>query len=190
MKNSESIKAISAALCKVHAEVSNPGFDAKNPHFKSKYASLASVRAAVLPILSANDLCVTQLLCNSENGDPACETVILHKSGEFISQTFSIPSEKKNAHGYGSAITYLRRYSLQAVCGVVGDDDDDGNATVVQPTEVISRVRASLKGCKSKKDVQELGLNEIANIEKLSATDKATLRREFEARKAEFENAV
>jgi hypothetical protein len=112
----------------------NPKFDATNPHFKSRFASLAAVRAAVMPALLKNEIALTQELQTTERGI-ACYTHLYHSSGERL--TFGpceIPATKDNAHGFGSAATYARRYSLMAACNVVGDEDDDAN-TAVEPAE-------------------------------------------------------
>jgi len=65
-----------------------------------------------------------------EDGKAGCETMLMHSSGQYISERLLIPVDKANAHGVGSATTYSRRFSLMAFTGVVGDDDDDGNAAV------------------------------------------------------------
>jgi hypothetical protein len=133
MNKSESVKELAGALAKAQAEMKNPAYDAKNPHFKSQYASLAAVREVVLPVLSKYGLAVVQLLGNAE-GDITCETILLHESGEWLSGTLAIKPTKADAHGAGSAATYCRRYSLMAIVGVVGDEDDDGNAAVQTKT--------------------------------------------------------
>ena len=135
MNKSETISALAGALAKAQAELKNPAFDSQNPHFRSKYASLAAVRDATIPILAKHGLSVTQLpIC--DNGQAGCETVLMHSSGEYISNTLMLFVDKPTAHGVGSALTYARRYALMAICGVVGDDDDDGNAAVGKPANV------------------------------------------------------
>lgn len=129
MNKSEQLNELATALAKAQGEMHNPAFDAKNPHFKSNYASLASVRNTVLPVLSKHGLSVVQMPFNVD-GLPAVTTILMHSSGQYVEETFSLPADRQNAHGYGSALTYLRRYSLQSVAGVVGDEDDDGNAAV------------------------------------------------------------
>jgi hypothetical protein len=126
MNKSESIAAIAAALAKAQAQLKNPVFDSKNPHFKNSYASLASVRDTVTPVLAAHGIAVLQLLGKSDVG-VSCETVLTHESGEWISSTIELPATKQDAQGYGSACTYARRYALMAIVNVVGDDDDDAN---------------------------------------------------------------
>lgn len=127
MTKSEAINELAAALSKAQGEMTNPKFDTSNPFFKSRYASLSTVRDAVVPPLSKNGIAVTQLVQSTPAG-VECETVLMHASGQWVSSTLYLPSGKHDAQGYGSAITYARRYALMAICGVVGDEDDDGNA--------------------------------------------------------------
>jgi hypothetical protein len=131
MNKSESIKELATALAKAQAEMKNPAFDASNPHFRSKYASLAAVRDVVIPVLAKHGLSISQMpLYDIGSGCAGCETIMMHSSGEYQSSTLLLPCDKLNAHGVGSAQTYARRYSLMGFAGVVGDEDDDGNAAV------------------------------------------------------------
>jgi hypothetical protein len=126
MNKSESITLLATALAKAQNEMKNPAFDSQNPHFRNKYASLASVRDTVTPCLSKHGLAVSQHL-GVEEGMVTCETILMHSSGEWISSVIKLPTPKPDAQGFGSAYTYARRYSLMAICGVVGDEDDDAN---------------------------------------------------------------
>lgn len=130
MNKSEQINDLAAALAAAQAELRNPVFDSQNPHFKSKFASLAQVRDTITPTLAKHGLSVTQLATNDDQGRPSVETILLHKSGQWLSSTLAVPVGKSDAHGAGSAITYARRYSLMAIVNVVGDEDDDGNSAV------------------------------------------------------------
>lgn len=133
MKRSESIKELAVAMCKAQAEMHNPAFDSKNPHFKSNYASLASVRNTVLPVLAKHGLSLMQDLVSTEDG-VKCVNLVMHNSGEWIeTEGITVPVDRKNAHGMGSASTYARRFSLMALVTVVGDTDDDGNVAVAAP---------------------------------------------------------
>lgn len=133
MKRSESIKELAVAMCKAQAEMNNPAFDSKNPHFKSNYASLASVRNTVLPVLAKHGLSLMQDLVSTEDG-VKCVNLVMHNSGEWIeTEGITVPVDRKNAHGMGSASTYARRFSLMALVTVVGDVDDDGNTAVASP---------------------------------------------------------
>lgn len=129
MNRSDSIAALASALAKAQGKLKNPHFDSTNPHFRSKFASLAAVREAVIPVLSQHGLSMSQWPV-SEGSYAGCRTVLSHDSGEFIEETFMIPVDKANAHGYASAVTYAKRISMQSVAAVVGDEDDDGNGAV------------------------------------------------------------
>lgn len=127
------INELAKALSEAQAEMKNPGFDSTNPHFRNKFASLAAVRNAVVPVLSKHGLSIIQSLTTLE-GAIACETILLHSSGQSMRfGPLALPATKPDAQGYGSAATYARRYSLMAVAGVVGDDDDDANAATGKP---------------------------------------------------------
>lgn len=145
------MKSISAALVKAQKGFAPALKTSTNPHFKSKYADLAACVEAVIDALHANGIALIQKTHNSDTG-VTVETVFLHESGEQIScGMFHVPADKQNGHGYGSACTYARRYSLLAACGIA-PEDDDGNAaskhpkTVNQDAPKISPVKASLEG--------------------------------------------
>ncbi len=127
MNKSESIAAISAAIAKAQAEVENAGKNAANPHFKSRYADLAEILNTVRPVFSAHNLAILQMPSFSD-GVASVETMISHSSGEWISSVCSAPVSKQDAQGVGSAITYLRRYSLAAMAGIAQEDDDANSA--------------------------------------------------------------
>jgi hypothetical protein len=128
MKMSETISAIASALAKAQGEIEDATKTGINPAFRSKYADLAAVRAVVREPLSVNDLCVMQFP-RTIPGGVEVETMILHKSGEFVSEALFIPVSKNDAHGIGSGITYARRYGLMSLLCLAADDDD-GNAAV------------------------------------------------------------
>lgn len=127
VNKSESIAAISAAIAKAQNEVENASKNANNPHFKSKYADLAELLNTVRPVFSSHGLAVLQMP-SFDGGVASVETMISHLSGEWISSVCSAPVTKQDAQGVGSAITYLRRYSLAAMCGIAQEDDDANSA--------------------------------------------------------------
>lgn len=130
--------AIAKAFAAAQAELQNPAFDSTNPHFKSKFASLATVRNTVIPVLAKHGIALVQEL-QTVDGGVSCTTHLYHESGESLHfGPLTIPATKSDAHGYGSAATYSRRYSLMAVAGVVGDDDDDANAAVAGKADKVS----------------------------------------------------
>jgi len=123
---------IATALAKAQAEMRNPGFDRTNTAFsrgaaKPNYASLAAVRDATVPVLAKHGIAVLQDVI-AVDGAVECTTRLMHGSGESL--TFGplrIPAAA-GAQAIGSAATYARRFHLMAVCGVAGDEDDDGEA--------------------------------------------------------------
>ncbi len=129
MIQSESIANLTLALSFVQGKMSHAVKDSANPFFKSKYADLESVWDACRSLLADHGLAVMQFpgLYTDHDKSMSLTTIISHKSGEFISQEMSVPVTKADAQGAGSALTYMRRYALAAVVGVV-QADDDGNA--------------------------------------------------------------
>lgn len=134
MNKSDSIKEISGALLKAQIAIKAALKDSTNPHFKSKYADLSSVIDAVKGPLNSNGITFLQPVSFNETG-VCVETVLLHHSGEWISGALCIPSTKQDAQGVGSAISYGRRYGLQAMCGVPAEDDDGNAAVASKPAE-------------------------------------------------------
>ena len=121
---------IAKALAAAQGEMKNPSLDSVNPFFKTKYASLAAIRNACIPILSKHGIAVIQYISSIEK-QVSCTTTLIHESGESITgPAIILPVMKSDAQGIGSAATYARRYSLQSVVGIVGDADDDGHAAV------------------------------------------------------------
>ena len=128
MQKSETISLLAAALCKAQPKIGVAIKDKVNPAFKSKYADLGAVWEAARPALQEHGLAVMQLPATDEPGYAALETIVLHESGEYISSVSRAKIVKDDPQGYGSAITFLRRYALSAALGIVADVDDDGHA--------------------------------------------------------------
>ena len=124
---------IATALVKAQKEFGPALKSSSNPHFRSKYADLAACVEAVIEGLNNNGIALTQRVSPCENG-VIVETVFVHESGEVINcGQLHVPAAKQDAQGYGSALTYARRYSLMAACGIA-PEDDDGNAASKRPT--------------------------------------------------------
>jgi len=133
------IKNLAAALVKAQAEIDGAVRSSVNPHFKSKYADLGAVMDAIKPALAKHGLGFVQELSERDNG-VYVETVIIHESGEtYRTGKLPMPASKQDAHGYGSAISYAKRYSLMAAFGVPAEDDD-GNAAVASAPKPIARI--------------------------------------------------
>ena len=134
MKSSEKIAALAAALVKAQAEFKTLTFDADNPHFKSKFASLPGTVEDIRPVLAKHGLAIVQGATVPETTEGVLvgfgvETVIVHSSGEWLSTIVYVPMEKPTAQGAGSGLTYGRRYGLQAALCLVADDDDGETAS-------------------------------------------------------------
>lgn len=133
MDKSESIKELADALSKAQGQIKGAIKDSANPFFKSKYADLSSVVEAIRAPLATNGLSYVQVVHDAEGG-AKIETLILHSSGEWLScGAVSVPVSKADAQGFGSAMTYARRYSLSAAFGVAPEDDDGNAATAARP---------------------------------------------------------
>lgn len=133
MRQSENLMELFAALSEAQGEIEDAIKDSTNPHFRSKYADLASVRAAIRGPFSKHGLAISQWPRIGGNSVEV-ETILSHKSGQFIAETISCPVPQMTAQSIGSAITYLRRYSMMAVSGVAPDDDDGNEASQPHPT--------------------------------------------------------
>ena len=123
MNKSESIKELAGALCKFQAQVETIKKTATNPFFKSKYANLADILDVIRQPLTENGLSFVQF----PKGNHGLETMLMHVSGEWLSESYEMKPTKDDPQGAGSVITYQRRYALGAILGLNIDEDDDGN---------------------------------------------------------------
>ena len=123
------MQKIAQAFVAAKREFSPALKDKTNPHFRSKYADLGACLDAVNDSLLANGIALYQETSEDSTG-VTVETVFLHESGEtFRGGKLHVPASKQDPQGYGSALTYARRYSVMAACGIAAEDDD-GNAAV------------------------------------------------------------
>lgn len=126
MEQSNEIGSIASALAKAQLEIANPEFDAVNPHFKNRYASLAAHTESLRKPLAKQGIAIIQSISTGE-GAVTVTTRLVHSSGQWLGDAvaMSLP-DKATAQTLGSFVTYLRRYSLAAFGFVVGEPDDDG----------------------------------------------------------------
>ena len=123
MNKSASITELAKALCAMQLELENATKSSENPFFKSKYADLAEVLRCIKEVAMKHGLSFTQMPSYEQN-TVFVETMLMHSSGEWISSVCGSPAPKLDPQGIGSAITYLRRYSLASVFGLAQEDDD------------------------------------------------------------------
>lgn len=126
-ETSQTTEKLDAALAKVQGDIQPAIKDKTNPAFKSKYADIAAVWDAAREALAKHGVSVTQWPMKTDDARLEILTRVAHQ-GEWMRAVFSIPIGKQDAHGYGSATTYARRFTLMAALGIAPDDDDDGNA--------------------------------------------------------------
>ena len=127
------MKAIAAALVKAQKEFGPALKTSTNPHFRSRYADLSACIEAVIDALNSNGIYLMQLT-DEHDGGVKVSTTFIHESGEQLSGgTLFMPASKHDAQGFGSALSYARRYSLMAACGIAPEEDDGNHATKTAP---------------------------------------------------------
>jgi hypothetical protein len=154
MRTSESITKLAPALLKAQKKIGSAVKGSTNPFFKSSYADLGSVMEACKDALNENGICVLQPV-----GNGVLETVLLHESGEFISEAMDLVSKSdNNPQDHGSVITYARRYALQSIMFIPAEDDDGNRATYGNnaPTQKTSQLVASPASDKQKEAIRKM----------------------------------
>jgi hypothetical protein len=175
------MKQVAAALVKAKREFAPVLKTSLNPHFKSKYADLAACIEAVDEALLNHGLAMYQETFLDEAG-VTVETVFLHESGESLRcGKLHVPAAKQDPQGFGSALSYCRRYSLMAACGIAGEDDD-GNAASRKPASKPSKHASELKAINTREELVQL-------YKSLPEQTRLELKEEFSARRAELEAA-
>lgn len=123
------MKEIASALVKAQKAFGPALKTSTNPHFRNKYAALDACIEAVIDALNDNGIMLMQQTHLCEDG-VIVETIFIHESGEIMSGgKLHVPAAKHDPQGYGSALTYAKRYSLQSACGIAPIDDDGSAAT-------------------------------------------------------------
>lgn len=129
--------------------------DKTNPAYKSKYADLGACIEAVDEALLANDIALYQETFDDSTG-VTVETVFLHESGETLrGGRLHVPASKQDPQGYGSALTYARRYSLMTACGIA-PEDDDGNSAKPPQAKPVAKPKIELLTDKQLADIEAL----------------------------------
>jgi len=136
------MKNIASALVRAQRGFAPALKTSTNPHFRSKYVDLAGCIEAVVDALNAAGIALIQRT-SEDNTGVTVETVFVHESGEMMEcGKLHVPASKQDAQGFGSALTYARRYSLMAAAGIAGEDDD-GNAAS-RPSPKVSATKTDL----------------------------------------------
>lgn len=133
---------LAQALVAAQQEMPKVDKDAKNPHFNSAFVSLDHLIATTRPVLNRHGLAIIQLPIAMEGGGPGLRTTILHsESGDSQQADMPLFLQKQDMQGYGSALTYARRYAWASALGIASEDDDDGNVASAPATEIEDEIR-------------------------------------------------
>ena len=159
---------IAAAFVKSQRQFGPALKTSTNPHFKSKYADLANCVEAVVDALNANGIALMQRTYECKDG-VMVETVFVHESGEVMEcGMLHVPASKHDAMGFGSALTYARRYSLLAATGLAPEDDDG----------VAASRRTEIKSTVNENQLADLmaAMDEVTTVKELQETYKAAYK--------------
>jgi len=127
-KQTHALDKILPAILAVQSSVEPIKKDTDNTFFKSKYADLASIWHDIKGHMMEQDLVVIHAASRTEDGKDSLITRIYHSpSGQYIESVCPIDPVKKDPQGYGAAMTYMRRYAISGLLGIVTEADDDGN---------------------------------------------------------------
>lgn len=131
-------ETLQEALAAFQADLPEVKMDASNPHFRSKFASLANISKVALPKLAEQGLSFS-VGSFVDNGVVILDAHLIHESG--TSRSMQFPTTESNPQKLGSFISYMRRYALASLTGLVADEDDDGNAASQQPPAALAKAK-------------------------------------------------
>lgn len=152
---SDNITEITLSLIKLQSELDFASKDSSNPFFKSKYADLATVWATCKDLLTKNNLAVVQQMDILETKNVLI-TSLIHSSGQWFKSIAPLNPVKNDPQGYGSAITYMRRYSLCAILGIIQDDDDGERACDNKKTAIKNETKHEVNASIDPKKMNDL----------------------------------
>lgn len=181
MHKSNSIQEIAKALITFQVKVDSIKKDAKNPFFKSSYASLANILDSIKEPLIECGLSILQF----PTGDYGLTTILLHDSGEYLKSEYNMKPVKDDPQGRGSAITYARRYAIASILCLNIDEDDDGNTATYggkNPQEAeenskkwLNKGTSDFDNAKAKLDSGKITLADIRKHYKVSKETESLL---------------
>lgn len=150
------MKNIATALVKAQQAFGPALKTSTNPHFRSRYADLSACVEAVIEGLNTAGIALIQRTSEDTTG-VTVETVFIHESGEMLEcGKLHVPAAKQDPQGYGSALTYARRYSLMAACGIAPEDDDGDAASRRIPTPDITDHLSAIEASATSDELAEV----------------------------------
>lgn len=189
-------KTLAEALVAAQAELKNVGMSRVNPHFKSKYADLASIREAVTPILTAHGLAVVQtthLEVLNNTVVFVLKTTLLHVSDQKIEAVYPLPMTPDAPQKLGSSITYARRYAISAILGIASEDDDDGEAaqSVARKSALSDAMVTEIRNCRAAASLETWWANSgtKAQVLRLDEAEQDRVRKAYTDRLQELKKA-
>lgn len=181
MQKSESISKIAPALLAAQKNIGGAHKGAENPFFKSAYASLGDVMEACKEPLNEQGVSILQMVGHDEQGDYV-ETILLHESGEYISDRMRLVFGKQNdPQAQGSAISYSRRYSLQSALFIPAVDDDGEKAM-----DRVGKAKEQDSHFKKEESDRERLAREVNQSQESFAIDSVTSVREIKRGKSVY----
>lgn len=163
---------LAPAVVALQAALSPVDKSAANPFFKSRYAPLPEVRAALQPLLAANKLALLTFptIIDGQNG---LHFYLIHESGQYIDGQWLLTPAKRDPQGEGSDTTYKRRYAEMAITGLVADEDDDGNhASNAGNPPVITKYTATVAKKQTKMSALDKAKDELREAIKVAGLSK------------------
>ena len=181
------MKQIATALVKAQKAFGPALKSSTNPHFRSRYADLSACVEAVIEGLNEAGIALIQRTSEDHVG-VTVETVFVHESGEMLEcGKLHVPASKQDPQGYGSALTYARRYSLMAACGIA-PEDDDGNAASRKPSAAAPDITDHLSAIEASATSDELATLYKSALEACQG-NQALQAKVISAKKARVERA-
>lgn len=184
------MKNIAAALLKAQKQFSPALKTSTNPHYKSKYADLSACVEAVIDALNEAGIFLMQKSHECATG-VLVETLFIHESGEVMDAgKLHVPAAKADPQGYGSALTYARRYSLMAACGIA-PEDDDGNASIKTNRKLTASETADHISCiEGAATIDDLGAAYKQAYKHAKSVDDTAALLRFETAKDKMKNRL
>ena len=137
--SSDNTTELYKALAGFHKHFTTVEKNESNPFHESTYASLSQILNVIRPILNDQGLILMQMPVNGTKENSICiKTRLIHvETGQFIeSNSISLIPPKLEAQGYGSLMTYLKRYQITSLLGLsFSEDDTDGSDLIIEEEE-------------------------------------------------------